>query len=367
MDATTRGLAVGLEIDGDGAHPAAWRYAAHPPDELLTPARLAGTGHRAEAAGYTFVTLDDRAGADPGAGVAGRFDPVTAAAFLSAHTSAPGLVPVVPTAHAEPFHVSNQLSGLDHGSAGRAGWLAVGGESPERSAAYAVRHESAPAVLAGETGDVVRAARWLWDSWQDDAIIADEATGRFLDADRVHHVDFRGRTFSVRGPALVPRPPQGQVPVFAPAGTLAPDLVDVGIVTAPDVDGLLAADPGAARSLAEIEIVLDTPDAPAADRLAALDRHARWPAGRRLRHVGDADGLVALLRTLAARFDAVRLLPAVLDVDGAVLAGRVLPALGSLLHRPVPGATLRDAFGLPRPAGRFDPAGQQAAPSDRAS
>ncbi|MEJ2889831.1 LLM class flavin-dependent oxidoreductase [Actinomycetospora aeridis] len=349
----TTGLAVGIEIDGDGAHPAAWRCADHPPDTLLTPAHLAEMGRRAEDAGFAFVTLADATAGDPGAGVAGRFDPVTAASFLSARTDALGLVPLVAAAHAEPFHVSNQLSGLDHASVGRAGWLLGTEASAARAAAHGVRHETDAAVLAGEAADVVDAARRLWDSWQEDAIIADEASGRFIDADRVHHVDFRGRSFAIRGPALVPRPPQGQVPVLAPAGTLPPDLVDVDVVAAPSLDDLLGAPTRAPRALAEVEVVLDAGGTPAAERLAALNRHTPWRPGHRLRHVGGPARLVGVLRRLADRFDAVRLIPAVLDVDGAVLADQVLPGLGHHLRRPVPGDTLRDQLGLERPAGRY--------------
>ncbi len=73
------------------------------------------------------------------------------------------------------------------------------------------RRPAAPAAAlwqqAGETADV-----WarLWDSWEDDAEIRDVATDRFIDRDKLHYVDFEGSTFSFRGPAIVPRPPQGR-------------------------------------------------------------------------------------------------------------------------------------------------------------
>lgn len=334
-------LLVGLEIDGEGAHPAAWRAAGHSPSALLTADHLRASGRRAEAAGFAFLTLDDGPVTGSGPDVAGRFDPVEAAAFLSATTATIGLVPVVPTVHAEPFHVSNQLSSLDHASLGRAGWLVGTGSAAVRTAALGVPADADPAA---EAADVIEAVRRLWDSWDDDAVIADEATGRFLDADRVHHVDFVGRSFAVRGPALVPRPPQGQVPVFAATGTAG---TDVGVVAGPDATATES------RTLVEIEVVLDDGGRPAATRLAGLDRYTPWPATHRLRHVGDAAGLVDLLTALAPRVDAVRLLPAVLEVDGRVLGDEVLPALGGLLRRPAAGTTLRHRLGLPRPAGRY--------------
>src|SRR6187549_3068903 len=56
---------IGIELDGDGSHPAAWRLADHGPAELLSPARLGRTVRAAEAAGFSFATL---AAARPGDG-----------------------------------------------------------------------------------------------------------------------------------------------------------------------------------------------------------------------------------------------------------------------------------------------------------
>ena len=56
--------------------------------------------------------------------------------------------------------------------------------------------------------------RRLWDSWEDDAIIRDVTTGRYVDRDKLHYIDFTGKYFSVKGPSITPRPPQGQ-PVVA--------------------------------------------------------------------------------------------------------------------------------------------------------
>ena len=47
--------------------------------------------------------------------------------------------------------------------------------------------------LFDEAADVVEVVRRLWDSWEDDAIVRDVATGRFVDRDKLHYVDFEGR------------------------------------------------------------------------------------------------------------------------------------------------------------------------------
>ena len=59
----------------------------------------------------------------------------------------------------------------------------------------------------------IEVVRRLWDSWEDDAEIRDVATGRFIDRDKLHYIDFEGKWFSVKGPSVTPRPPQGQPPV----------------------------------------------------------------------------------------------------------------------------------------------------------
>jgi len=76
----------------------------------------------------------------------------------------------------------------------------------------AIGREVQAAIADGfdEAADFVEVARRLWDSWEDDAEIRDVATGRFIDREKLHYIDFEGRWFSVRGPSIVPRPPQGQ-------------------------------------------------------------------------------------------------------------------------------------------------------------
>ncbi|VTR77886.1 LLM class flavin-dependent oxidoreductase [Cellulomonas hominis] len=377
---TTPPLFVGVDVDGAGSHPAAAAVTGLSGVDLVSGTRLAGTVRRAENAGFTFATFADAVlPAVPGATTSARLDAVTRAAFVSRTTTALGLVPEVPTTYPEPFHVAAQLASLDIAASGRGGWLAAVTPGDAAPAAY-----GRPAVpdLDREARDVVQVVRDLWDSWEDDAVIRDVATGRYIDRDRVHRVDFRGATFSVVGPLITPRPPQGQLVVLARAGDVAAgrpgeDLVDVALVGGADVGGAdvagaLAtareareATPGAPLAAVEIEVVLDTVDRTGRERLAELDGTRPWSSRPALRHVGDAAGLVRLLTELAAseEFAGVRLLPAVLDVDLPVLAREVLPALRAarLAAAPRAGATLRDHLGLPRPAHRLAGSARQPA------
>ena len=112
--------------------------------------------------------------------------------------------------------------------------------------------------------------RELWDSWEDDAVIRDYASGRFLDRDKLHYVDFEGQSFTVKGPAIVPRPPQGQLVVFG--GEADREQVDVVLITEPDQDAAVETarrSPG--LTFVEVAVTLDTPHASAVDRLTALN------------------------------------------------------------------------------------------------
>lgn len=350
-------FALGIELDADGYHPGAWRRAGHEPEELLGPRTLRTRVAAAENAGFGFATFDDSILPAPN-DIGGRIDAVTRAAFVAASTSTIGLVPVVAATYAEPFHTSSQLATLDYASRGRAGWLAT--DDPDAARTWGAMPRVTADEIQRERVDSIEVARRLWDSWEDDAVIRDYAAGKFLNRERLHHIDFIGEVFSVKGPSIVPRPPQGQVVVFG-YGTEQSG-VDVALVTGATTSEITAAvqrarSSGAARVLVDLTVALDIPGATAVERIADLDAKSEFSADHsaRLHFSGSAAELVTLLTELAAEADGVRLHPAVIDEDLPILARYVLPALlrAGLAHRPVPGSTLRDTLGLTRPANRY--------------
>jgi FMN-dependent oxidoreductase (nitrilotriacetate monooxygenase family) len=69
--------------------------------------------------------------------------------------------------------------------------------------------------------EFVEACRLLWDSWDDDAFIADKQAGLFVRPGSLHMPAFEGKYFSIQGALNVPRPPQGH-PVLIQAGSSGP-------------------------------------------------------------------------------------------------------------------------------------------------
>ncbi|MFF4290014.1 LLM class flavin-dependent oxidoreductase [Streptomyces sp. NPDC001633] len=328
-------LAVALDTpqpSGGAAHDA-----AHDAAHLVALARLAERG------GLTFVTLGDGFGR-PG------LDAPAVLARIAPATERIGLIPTVTTTHTEPFHVSTTVATLDWVSRGRAGWAVEVSTTEADAALFGRRPAAPPAEAWAEAGEVADVAARLWDSWEDDAEIRDRATGRFIDRDKLHHVDFTGRTFSVRGPSIVPRPPQGR-PVIAvdatdePAREVAAAHADLALVRVEDPATARAVreelrdrarghgrDPGHLLVFASLPVELDD----AADGAGLAELIADWRAA------GAADGFH--LRPA----DPVRDLARLVEATVPVLRAR------GLLGRPGhPGGTLREHLGLPRPASRY--------------
>ncbi len=354
-------LRLAIHLDGNGAHPAAWRQTTGSPRDLLSAKRIRETIALAETAGFTVATLGG-GHLPPGTfpNVTARLDPLQQAAFAGPLTTRIGLVPEVEVTYIEPFHTANQFATLDHASRGRGGWLvrATGNDAAAKHYGWPAFDDSA--ALSREASDVIEVNRRLWDSWEDDAVIRDTTTWRYIDRDKLHFADFQGETFSVKGTSYVPRPPQGQLPIFSHAGLVDPQQVDVTIVHAPAIEDIPAAASeartrGATLVATDLEVVLDSRGEPAATRLERLDAFTPWATSGNPRLVGAPSDLIAAITALAEAVDIVRLIPAVIDIDLPELRFTVLPELlqTDIAIAPITGATLRDSLGLPVAVNRY--------------
>ncbi|WP_406471707.1 LLM class flavin-dependent oxidoreductase [Streptomyces sp. NBC_01615] len=394
-------LHLAVALDGAGWHPAAWREPAARPRELLTAAYWTDLVTEAERGLLDFVTIEDALGlqsshvTEPDGRtdqVRGRLDAVLIAARVAPLTSHIGLVPTVVATHTEPFHISKAIATLDYVSNGRAG-LRVQVSARRNEAAHFGRRTfppfrsedlESPAIRASiveifdEAADYVEVVRRLWDSWEDGAEIRDVATGRFIDRDKLHYIDFEGPHFSVKGPSITPRPPQGQPLVTALAhetGTGAPFRLvgrstDLGYVTPHDaaqtraVVAAVRAEQGAAGRAAEplrlfgdLVVFLDDDPAAAVARRDRLDSLAGHPYTSDARiFTGTPGQLADLLQELAqAGLSGFRLRPAVAGHDLPAITRGLVPELQrrGAFRESYEADTLRGLLGLARPANRY--------------
>ncbi|WP_051026821.1 LLM class flavin-dependent oxidoreductase, partial [Nocardia higoensis] len=315
-----------IELSGAGIHPAAWRRADSRAEELFTASYWLDAITAAERAGLDAVLLPDSFDAGSGGQgvVRGRLDALAVAARAAARTTRIGLIPQVTTTHTEPFHVSKAIQALDFATLGRAGWEVAVSEGAAQAKAFGRKGAQDAVSLWEEAEEAIEVVTRLWDSWEDDAEIRDVSTGRFIDRDKLHYIDFVGEHFSVKGPAITPRSPQGQ-PVVAiradagPAIAVAARRADLIRIAPPDLDAAharraalraaaLAAgrDPDTLTVLLDIDIHLADSEAAAHAEVEQLDGWSAAPghatagysAPPRLRHIGTAASLHELLPAL---------------------------------------------------------------------
>ncbi|MDF2664931.1 MAG: coenzyme F420-dependent N5,N10-methylene tetrahydromethanopterin reductase [Microbacterium sp.] len=381
-------FSLGVALEGAGWHPAAWREPSARPDALFTADYWTELVRTAEAGEVDFVTIEDSlalqserflVGDDRTDEARGRLDAVLIASRVAPLTSTIGLIPVATVTHTEPFHVSKAIATLDYVSEGRAGvQVKVSARADEAAHVGRRAHPGDvavddPAFLAfvddafDEAADAVEVVRRLWDSWEDDAEIRDAATDRFLDADKVHRIDFEGRFFSVRGPSITPRPPQGQPVVAALAHAavpyrLAARAADLVFVTPADavhardiVDEVRDAERAVGhegeplRIFADLVVFLDAPDERADARLARLDGVGRRLVSDARIVAGSASAVADVIDDLiAAGYSGVRLRPGVVTDDLPRIAADLVPELRRRgVAQPPTRTTLRGRLGLP--------------------
>ena len=394
---------LSVALDGAGWHPAAWREPGARPAELLTAGYWADVIAEAESGLLDFVTIEDglglqssgRSGPDSRTDqVRGRLDAVLIAARVAPVTRQIGLVPVVVVTHTEPFHVSKAIATLDYVSTGRAGVQVRVSPSPHEAAHFGrrpvppldQRDRADPAAgqfitgLFGEAADYVEAVRRLWDSWEDDAEIRDTATGRFIDRRKLHYIDFAGDYFSVRGPSITPRPPQGQPVVSALGHAALPyrligEAADAGFVTPHDasqaraiVTEIRAAQADAGRGPETIHVFGDLVVFLAADAAAAAGRKARLDDLAGQEYASDAAiftgtpaQLAGLLREWQqAGLSGFRLRPGGIPADLEAITRALVPELQrrGVFRTSYEAGTLRGRLGLGRPASRYAATGR---------
>ena len=315
FESTRAGAAPGTSPTGDAGAGVLPVLAV---DLVTAPPLLDGLAPLArglEDAGIGALTLSD-----------GGLHPIHVAAHLAPLTRGLGLLPRTDAVYVEPFHLATQLMSLDHISHGRAGWLLQAETDPSAAAAVG-RDLLGLEATAREAADVLEAARRVWDSWAPDAVVRDTERGVYVDASRLQYADVEAETFSVRGPAITPRSPQGLLPVLV-ADT----------------------DRGAVGERASTELVdgrvldLDVSGGARAEQLAARIASARDEGA-----TGSASTVVRLVRLVGLDLEADPLGTA--RELAAELRARDLVA-----GTPAPGRTLRELLGLPETPFDLDPA-----------
>jgi FMN-dependent oxidoreductase (nitrilotriacetate monooxygenase family) len=218
-----RQLHFGLNVLSAGMHPAAWLAKESDPLGYIKPEQWLRLVQVAEKGTLDAIFLADEPGLNlgpdgtlPGPSWA-ALDPLVLLSSLAPVSTYVGLAATVSTTYEEPYNVARRFASLDHVSRGRAAWNVVttvdaGVAGNFGAAAHPPRDER-----YARAEEFIAVTRALWDSWDDNAEIADKATRRFSAPGAIRPINFRGKFFHVDGPLNVPRSPQGH-PVLIQSG-----------------------------------------------------------------------------------------------------------------------------------------------------
>jgi len=205
-------------------HTGAWRYPGAWADANFNFAHMVRFAQTLEAAKFDAFFMADHLAvlnmpmeALKRSATPTSFEPLTLLPALAMVTQRLGLVATGSTTYDLPYHVARRFASLDHISGGRAGWNVVTTSNPDASRNFGQEEHLEHGERYRRAREFVDVVTGLWDSWADDAFIRDQQAGVFLDPERLHVLDHKGKYFSVRGPLNIARPVQGW-PVIVQAG-----------------------------------------------------------------------------------------------------------------------------------------------------
>ncbi|NMJ41448.1 LLM class flavin-dependent oxidoreductase [Roseomonas sp. JC162] len=216
-----------LQAQNCSIAPGSWRHPANPMD-FLSPDYFQRIARVLEDGKFHLAFFDDRLAmpdiygrnhreaVENGIRVV-KMDPSAILSSMACATTKLGLGATYSTTYYEPFHVARLFATLDLMTRGRVAWNIVTSLNDSEAANFGRAEHLEHDLRYDRADEFVEVVMGHWDSWEDDAIIGDKASGRFADGSRVHALDHRGKWFRSKGPLPVPRSPQGH-PVLIQAG-----------------------------------------------------------------------------------------------------------------------------------------------------
>ncbi|OWA03665.1 LLM class flavin-dependent oxidoreductase [Streptomyces sp. CS113] len=216
----TRRLHLNAFLMNTGHHEASWRLPESDPYAHVSLAHYVDLARTAERGTFDSLFLADgpQLWNNLAQRPAGALEPLTLLTALATATEHIGLIATASTSYNSPYNLARRFASLDIVSGGRAGWNIVTTAGAEAARNFGLDAEPAHAERYARAAEFLDVALKLWDSWEDDAVLADKAAGVWGDDARIHPPRHKGTYFGVEGALNVPRTPQGY-PLLVQAGS----------------------------------------------------------------------------------------------------------------------------------------------------
>lgn len=215
-----RQLHLNAFLMSTGHHEASWRLPESDPFAATSVAHYVNAARVAERGTFDSLFLADgpQLNGDVGRRPLGVLEPLTLLTVLAGVTERIGLIATASTSYNSPYNLARRFASLDHVSGGRAGWNIVTSATLEAARNFGLAELPDHASRYARADEFVQVAQKLWDSWEDDTIVADKSAGVWGDQSKIHPPAHRGEYFSVEGALNIPRSPQGY-PLLVQAGS----------------------------------------------------------------------------------------------------------------------------------------------------
>jgi FMN-dependent oxidoreductase (nitrilotriacetate monooxygenase family) len=221
----TRQLNLNAFLMSTGHHEASWRLPESDPlvsTEVTHFQQLARIAERGKLDSVFFADSPSIFG-NPARRPPEVLEPTLLLAAMAVVTDRVGLIATASTTYEEPFNLARRFASLDALSHGRAGWNVVTTAALDAGANFGFEVMPSHAERYRRANEFLEVVFGLWDGWEDDAVVADKASGVHTDPAKVHALDHVGEHFRVRGPLNVGRSSQGR-PVIVQAGSSGPGI-----------------------------------------------------------------------------------------------------------------------------------------------
>ena len=211
---------LNLFIHSRGHHEASWRHPKSSPKALTDISYLTESAQTAEIGLFDSIFLADTLVVNDDVAQAARtwLEPISTLGALAMATKKIGLIATASTTYMEPFNLARQFASLDHVSAGRIGWNIVTTWSAPAARNFGASDQVSHAERYLRAEEYLNITKALWDSWSDDAIVDNRASGLYAKIEGIRPIFHSGDYYKVAGPLNVPRCPQGR-PVLVQAGS----------------------------------------------------------------------------------------------------------------------------------------------------
>ncbi|WP_308221993.1 LLM class flavin-dependent oxidoreductase [Curtobacterium sp. MWU13-2055] len=171
-------------------------------------------------------------------------DPILLVSAMASVTEHLGFGITAGTAYEHPYPFARRISTLDHLTKGRVGWNVVTGYLPSAARNMGQTDQLSHDDRYDVADEYLEVLYKLWEgSWEDDAVVADRASGVFTDPAKVHPIEHHGKHFDVPGIHLS-EPSVQRSPVIYQAGAsprgirFAAENAEAVFVGAPTVEQL---------------------------------------------------------------------------------------------------------------------------------